>query len=47
MMGVEQAWLEAAFDEIDAHWGSFDNYIRQGLELSERDVAQLRTLLLE
>ena len=37
MMGVEEAWLKAAFEEIDARWGSFDNYVSQGLELSGAD----------
>jgi protein-tyrosine phosphatase len=47
MMGVEEAWLEAAFEEIDARWGSFDNYVSEGLELSSADVARLRNNLLE
>jgi len=46
LMGVEQAWIEAAFDEIDASWGSFDNYVREGLGLSDQDGAQLRDTLL-
>jgi len=47
MMGVEEAWLEAAFEEIDAQWGSFDNYVSQGLELSSTDIQRLRNNLLE
>jgi len=47
MMGVEEAWLRAAFAEIDAQWGSFDNYIREGLQLSDGDIAQLQIQLLE
>ena len=47
MMGVEEAWLRAAFAEIDAQWGSFDNYIREGLQLSDGDIAQLQNQLLE
>ncbi len=46
LMGVEEAWLNAAFEQIDASWGSFDNYVRDGLGLTETDVAQLRTTLL-
>jgi len=46
LMGVEEAWLRAAFDEIDATWGSFDDYVRDGLDLSDEDVAQLRDTLL-
>jgi len=47
MMGVEEAWLRAAFAEIDARWGSFDNYVREGLQLSDNDIAQLQNQLLE
>ena len=47
MMGVEQAWLNAAFEEIDAQWGSFDNYVSQGLLLSSADIQRLRKNLLE
>lgn len=47
MMGVEEAWLNAAFEEIDAQWGSFDNYVSQGLLLSSADIQRLRENLLE
>jgi len=47
IMGVEQAWLEAGFAQIDEEYGSFDNYVRQALELDGQDIARLRTLLLE
>ena len=47
MMGVEEAWLHAAFEEIDARWGDFDNYVSQGLELQPADIARLRQSLLE
>ena len=47
MMGVEQAWLEAAFNEIDRRWGSFDDYVSQGLQLSPADITRLRSRLLE
>lgn len=47
LMGVEEAWLEAAFAQIDATWGSFDNYVANGLEMSDTDIQQLRTNLLE
>lgn len=46
MMGVQEAWLEAAFAEIDAHWGSFDNYVHAGLGLSDDDIERLRSQLL-
>ena len=47
MMGVEESWLLAAFDEIDRTWGDFDTYVRQGLQLDDNDIARLRKALLE
>ncbi len=47
MMGVEESWLRAAFDEIDNTWGDFDTYVTQGLQLDADDVARLRMALLE
>ena len=47
IMGVEKPWLEAGFAEIDAEWGSWDNYVRDGLGLTEADIVQLRDTLLE
>ena len=46
LLGVEEAWLNAAFEQIDASWGSFDNYVREGLELTEADIAHLKATLL-
>lgn len=47
MMGVQESWLQAAFDEIDRQWGNFDNYVHSGLQLSAEDIAQLKSTLLE
>lgn len=47
MLGVDAAWLQAAFDEIDTHWGSFDNYVQHGLALSAEELERLQALLLE
>ena len=47
MMGVEAPWLQAAFDEIDARWGSFERYVAEGLQLAPDDIAALRGYLLE
>jgi protein-tyrosine phosphatase len=47
MMGVDPAWLEAGFDEIDATWGSFDAYVRDGLQLDGADIEALRANLLQ
>jgi protein-tyrosine phosphatase len=47
MLGVREAWLQAAFEQIDITWGSFDNYVREGLKLDEADVKRLRDNLLQ
>jgi protein-tyrosine phosphatase len=47
LMGVEEAWLEAGFAQIDATWGSFDNYVATGLQLNAADIRRLRDNLLE
>jgi protein-tyrosine phosphatase len=47
MMGVDESWLQAAFDEINRQWGDFDNYVHSGLQLSPDDIAQLKITLLE
>ena len=47
LLGVERGWLQAAFDAIDSHWGGFDRYVSEGLQLDASDVAQLKRALLE
>jgi protein-tyrosine phosphatase len=47
LLGVEKAWLIAAFDEIDKQYGSFDGYVDQALGLAPAQVQQLRNSLLE
>jgi len=46
LMGVEASWLDAAFEQIDTSWGSFDNYVHEGLGLSDEDIARLQATLL-
>lgn len=41
------AFLSFAFAEIDAKWGSVDNYLRDALGLSPKDIAQLRRMYTE
>ncbi|MFV0279009.1 MAG: tyrosine-protein phosphatase [Parahaliea sp.] len=47
LMGVKRNWIEAAFAAIDEHWGDFDSYARDGLQLSPQDITRLRAALLE
>jgi len=46
LFGVNAAYLQAAFDTIDARYGSFAAYVSDGLGLSAADVAVLRSNLL-
>lgn len=47
IMGVEPEWLAAGFAQIDADFGNFDNYVRDGLGLGAAEVSTLRELLLD
>ncbi|MFF3223401.1 tyrosine-protein phosphatase [Nocardia suismassiliense] len=44
--GVQQPWLDAAFDQVNQTYGSFDNYLRAGLQLTDTDLAALKAKLL-
>ncbi|MFE3443325.1 tyrosine-protein phosphatase [Nocardia sp. NPDC059180] len=44
--GVEASWLDAAFDQAIAEYGSFDNYVRTGLGITDAEVATLKARLL-
>jgi protein-tyrosine phosphatase len=44
--GVQQSWLDAAFAEADHTYGSFDNYVRDGLGLTAADIAALEAKML-
>ncbi|MFF5076403.1 tyrosine-protein phosphatase [Actinoplanes sp. NPDC000266] len=43
---VEVSWLRAAFAQVNYIYGSFDNYLRQGLRLTDADIAAIRSRLL-
>jgi protein-tyrosine phosphatase len=43
---IDAGSLDAFFDSIDKHYGSFDAYVRNGLKLSNQDVRSLRRKLL-
>lgn len=44
--GVKQEWLDASFATAEQKFGSFDNYVRDGLGLTDTDVAALKAKLL-
>jgi protein-tyrosine phosphatase len=47
LFGVERSYLEASFDAIDREYGSFDQYRRKALGLSDERLALLKARLLE
>lgn len=47
VLGVERAYLEAAFDEIEREYGSFDAYRREALGLDDAETKAFRELALE
>ncbi|MTE13754.1 protein-tyrosine-phosphatase [Nocardia sp. CT2-14] len=46
MNGVTAAALDSAFDQVTKSYGSFDDYVRDGLKLTDADVAALKAKLL-
>jgi len=47
VLGVERAYLAAAFEEIDAKYGSFDAYRRDALGFGDAETEAFRQLALE
>jgi protein-tyrosine phosphatase len=47
LLGVEAAYLQAAFEAIERTYGSFEAYARDGLGLGDAEIARLRDALLE
>ena len=47
LLGVEQEYIETAFKTAEQTYGSLENYIREGLEISDEEIIELRSLLLE
>jgi protein-tyrosine phosphatase len=47
IMTTRPETLQATFDSINQTYGSFDKYLRDGLKLSDSDLARLRDHLLE
>jgi protein-tyrosine phosphatase len=47
LLGVEQEYIEMAFKTAEETYGSLENYIREGLEISDKEIIELRSLLLE
>jgi len=47
LYSVKEEYLQAAFEAIDAEYGSFEEYARDGLLISSSDIQTLRELYLE
>jgi protein-tyrosine phosphatase len=47
LMEVRPEYLQASFAAIDEHYGSFDNYLDQGLNIDEQTLERLRAALLQ
>lgn len=47
LMAVEPDYLEASFRRIGDQWGSFDEYRRKGLGVTDAEAEKLRAMLLE
>ena len=47
LIGVERVYIETAFKTAEEKYGSLENYIREGLEISDQEIIELRSLLLE
>lgn len=47
ILGVHEDYLITAFATIDADYGSFDDYLRQGLQLSDAQIDAMRAHYLE
>lgn len=46
VLTVRAAYIEAAFAEVDARYGSFDRYVREGLGFDDAAVERFRATLL-
>jgi protein-tyrosine phosphatase len=44
---IRSDYLDAAFDEVDRRYGSFDSYLRDGLGFDESEISALRSKYLK
>lgn len=47
LMEVRPEYLDAAFEAMDEKYGSFEGYLRKGLEIDDATLERLRSALLE
>lgn len=47
LLGVERIYIETAFKTAEETYGSLENFIREGLNISDKDIQTLRDKFLE
>ena len=47
LIGVERVYIETAFKTAEEKYGSLENFIRDGLNISDEDIQKLRNRFLE
>ena len=47
LIGVEKIYIETAFETAEEQYGSLENFIRVGLNISDEDIQKLRNKYLE
>ena len=47
LLGVEREYIETAFQTAEKKYGSLENFIRDGLNISDEDIQKLRNKFLE
>ena len=47
LIGVEQIYIETAFETAEEEYGSLEKFIRDGLNISDEDIQKLRNKFLE
>ena len=46
LMSVKESYLESAFNSVEKEYGSFDDYLKQGLNVEDEEIDKLRNLYL-
>lgn len=44
---AKESYIQGAFDAIDEDYGSFDNYLQKGLNITNQETEKLKAILLE
>lgn len=47
LIGVERIYIETAFNTAEEEYGSLDNFIREGLNISDEEIQMLRNKFLD